>query len=322
MSSHLVVPPQRPLSRERLERRKRHLVSEIAGARAAPAAPRSRRPWLVTAAGAATAATAAAVFLGTDSSGDGTASAATVLRQAAVATRAQPTPPRPGPGEYLYVKSESAYLSVFPEDMFAVLVPRVREMWVGPEGGRMRETSGEPKFLSERDRERWIAAGRPDLSEPVWGGAVEAPPALDLPSDPDALYARLEAQSEGHPEGVHEEMFTLLGDALRDTMLRYMTATPAQRAALYEVAARIPGVELVGRVTDPTGRTGVAVAMSSTADGLRHMLVLNADTGELLSEEQRVLEENEFGYPAGTLIGYATYVTSAVVDSNRERPRA
>src|SRR5688572_7689348 len=217
MSSQPVVPHRRLLPRERMERRKRHLVSEIAGAREAPAAPRLRRPWLVTAAVAATAATAASVFLGTDSSGDGTASAATVLRQAAVATRAQPVPPRPGPGEYLYVKSESAYLSVFPEGRaFAVLVPRVREMWVGPDGGRMREKSGEPRFLSERDRERWIAAGRPNVREPVWGGAVESPPALNLPSDPDALYERLEAQSEGHPEGVHEEMFTLLGDALRE----------------------------------------------------------------------------------------------------------
>jgi len=35
----------------------------------------------------------------------------------------------------------------------------------------------------------------------------------------------------------------------------------------------------------------------------------------------RNLDGNEFGYPAGTRIGYATYVTSAVVDSNRERPR-
>jgi hypothetical protein len=321
MNSQQIVPAQRPLPRDRMDRRRNHLVAEIAGSREVLTARRARSPWLVAAAGMATAATAAAVFLGTDSSGDGTASAATVLRQAAVATRAQPAPPRPGPGEYLYVKSESAYLSVFPEDMFAVLVPRVREMWVGADGGRMRETSGKPRFLSERDRERWIAAGRPDLSESVWTGAVEAPPALDLPSDADVLYERLEAKSQGHPEGVHEEMFTLLGDALRDTMLRYMTATPAQRAALYEVAARIPGVELVGRVTDPIGRTGVAVAMASTDDGLRHMLVLDPDTGELLAEEQRVLEENEFGYAAGTLIGYATYLTSAVVDSSHERPR-
>lgn len=323
MSSQLVVPPQRPLPRERMHRRKRHLVSEIAGPQKVPAAPRSRRRWLVTAAGVTAAAAAAAAFLGPDSTGEGTASAATVLRQAAVATRAQPAPPRPGPGEYLYVKSESAYLTVTvsrEDQAYAVLVPRVRELWVGPDGGRMRETSGEPRFLSDRDRELWIAAGQPREQE-VWTEAVEAPPALELPSNPDALYERLEAQSQGHPEGVHEEMFTLLADALRETMLRYLTATPAQRAALYEVAARIPGVELVGRVTDPVGRNGMAVAMTSGADGLRHMLVLDPDTGELLSEEQRVLDENEFGYPAGTRIGYATYVDVAIVDSDRERPR-
>ena len=111
-------------------------------------------------------------------------------------------------------------------------------------------------------------------------------------------------------------MFTLVGDALRGAR-----ATPAQRAALYEIAARIPGVELVGPVTDPAGRRGVAVAMTNAADGVRHLLVFDQRTSVLLAEEQRALARNEFGYAEGTLLGHATYVTSAVVDSDRERPR-
>jgi hypothetical protein len=38
-------------------------------------------------------------------------------------------------------------------------------------------------------------------------------------------------------------MFVEVGDALSEVL---EPATPAQRAALYEVAARIPGVELLG----------------------------------------------------------------------------
>jgi RNA polymerase sigma-70 factor (ECF subfamily) len=105
-------------------------------------------------------------------------------------------------------------------------------------------------------------------------------------------------------------MFTLVGDALRET-----NATPAQRAALYEVAARIPGVELIGHVRDPVGRPGIAVAHSGKTAGIRETLILDPETSVLLSEEQVTLDGNSFGYPAGTVIGHATYVTRGVVDS-------
>ena len=72
---------------------------------------------------------------------------------------------------------------------------------------------------------------------------------LDLPSDPDALYAMLKTEAEGNGNGTFQEMFTLVGDALRENY-----TTPAQRAALYEVTARLPGIELVGRTVDSAGR--------------------------------------------------------------------
>jgi hypothetical protein len=249
--------------------------------------------------------------------GSESASAATVLRAAAAVARTQPGPLRRGPGEYVYTRRVSAYLSVFPEGdaPFAALVPRVQELWLGAEGGRVRQTSGRPEFLSGRDHENWIAAGRPALREPAYSGAYPAPERLDRPSNPDRLYVRLEREAAGHSEGVHPEMFTLVGDALRDG-----GATPAQRAALYEVAARIPGVELLGEVTDPAGRTGIAVAMRHEVDGILQTLVVDPETAALLAEEQRTLAENEFGYPAGTRIGYATYHEAALVDSKRERP--
>jgi hypothetical protein len=191
----------------------------------------------------------------------------------------------------------------------------VREIWQGPEGGRIRETSSEPIFLSPRDRDRWIAAGRPKLREPVTVTGLEPSPALQLPDDADALYERLEGQAAGHPEGVHEEMFVLVGDALRET-----AATPAQRAALYEVAAKIPGVQLLGEVTDPAGRRGIAVAMDHRVDGILETLVFDPETSMLLAEEQRTLADNEFDYPKDTVIGYATYHDVAIVGSKHERP--
>jgi RNA polymerase sigma-70 factor (ECF subfamily) len=318
MTAQFLVPAERDLPTRQLQRRKEHLVRAVA----LSAAPRHRLRlrFLAPAAGAAALATAlAAVFVGVGTNGDGNAAAATALRDAAAIARQQPAPARLGRGEYLYVKSEDAYLSttvISSELWFSVLVPHVREIWLGPDGGRIRQSSGEPRFLSERDREQWIAAGRPELREPAWEGSTEPAQSLDLPSDPDALYQRLEHDAAGHPEGVYEEMFTLVGDALRET-----SASPEQRAALYEVAARLPGVQLVGRVTDPAGRPGLAVAMTHPADGVRHALVFDPETSALLAEEQLALPGNEFGYPEGELIGYATYLETGVVDSVGERPR-
>jgi len=87
------------------------------------------------------------------------------------------------------------------------------------------------------------------------------------------------------------------------------------------VAARIPGVELVGPVSDRAGRAGIAVAMRDEANRIRHMLIFDPETSALLGEEEIVLEGNVLDYPEGTVIGYATYLESAVVDEIKKRPQ-
>jgi hypothetical protein len=273
-----------------------------------------RRRWLLATAGVAAAGIAVAFALvGVGVKGGGNASAATqVLRHAAAVARRQAPLGKLGRGQFLYVKSVNAYLNtVVPADSpgFSVLVPHVREVWLGTDGGLLRETDGAPTFLTSRDRTRWIAAGRPPVASARTTETKLGPlRPLDLPADPDALYTRLKHDAAGHGDGLYEEMFTLVGDSLRET-----NATPAQRAALYDVAARIPGVELVGTVRDPLGRRGIAVAMRHEDDGVRETLVLDPSTGELLSEEQVALSGNSFAYPAGAVVGHATYVTRGVV---------
>jgi hypothetical protein len=110
-------------------------------------------------------------------------------------------------------------------------------------------------------------------------------------------------------------MFVLVGDALRET-----AATPAQKAALYAVAARIPGVQLLGTVTDAQNRQGTAVAIDDPENRIRQTLVLDPQTGTLLDEEELTLDGNSFGYPAGTRIGYASYLEQAIVASDTQRP--
>jgi hypothetical protein len=241
--------------------------------------------------------------------------AAAVLRRAAAAARGV-APTRPlAPGEYLYTQSRDAYLAVVDgPHPYAALVPHERETWQGADGnGWLITRSGAPIWFSDRDRRAWIAAGRPGYLTPAENGPLRGPaPSVSLPSDPDALWRRLLAHAPG-PD--YPEMFTEVGDALRETY-----TTPAQRAALYEVAARLPGVRLVGRTTDAVGRPGVAVAIDNPKAGETDELIFDPATGALLGEEQRVLAGSKSHLAAGTRIGWAAYLRSEVVDRLRERP--
>jgi hypothetical protein len=60
--------------------------------------------------------------------------------------------------------------------------------------------------------------------------------------------------------------------------------------------------------------------MKHEVDGILQTLVFDPKTSALLAEEQRALSDNDFGYEEGTVIGYATYHETAIVDSKRERP--
>jgi hypothetical protein len=60
--------------------------------------------------------------------------------------------------------------------------------------------------------------------------------------------------------------------------------------------------------------------MRDTANGIRHTLIFDPETSALLGEEESVLAGNVFDYPEGTVIGFATYLESAVVDAIKERP--
>lgn len=268
---------------------------------------------------ACVAAVAVVALVGVGKEGVVDARAAEVLREAAAHTRRQePIPPRLA----VYTKSVSAYMTTWAEGGFSVLVPHVREIWAERDRSVLRRTSGEPKFLSERDRDRWIAAGRPDVRE--GGPATDVIPADEpsrLPTDVDALYAAIKDEAEGHSEGTYRQMFTRVGDYLREASdVSQQAFTLEQRAALYEVAARIPGIELIGTVRDPAGRKGVAVAMEQRSDGVRHTLVIDPVSGALLAEEEVTLEDNFYGYPAGTVVGHSTLAVERVVRVPSARP--
>jgi hypothetical protein len=266
-------------------------------------------------------------------SGGGEAAAATFLRRMAAVADRQPADV---PDDFWYQRSRNAYLAIepAPDGLYAVLLPNDRKTWIGPErDGRIVQESGEPAFLGSRDRERWEAAGSPTIGDsfadtipaeevvfPFGSEGLSWEELMALPTDPDELEARMRGAASGgvEPTGktVAEVMFTMVGDLLRES-----PAPPELRAALYQVAARIPGVRLLGEGTDPAGRPGVAVAMQRQDQPIDERLIIEPETATLLAEVQTLLERVDWvDAQPGTVIGSAVYLESGYVDSTTERP--
>jgi hypothetical protein len=114
-------------------------------------------------------------------------------------------------------------------------------------------------------RESWMGHKTPGVVEdPSAGGTMS----LDvgnfggfswdqlyaLPTDSRALEAKLRATSLNGGRDDNSELFSLVGALLAES-----PAPPALRKALWEIAARIPHVTLVGAVKDSAGRPGVEI---------------------------------------------------------------
>jgi hypothetical protein len=200
-----------------------------------------------------------------------------------------------GEGTYLYAKVKVEQLTISGErgEAWSVVLPIEEETWVAADGaGRIRSVIGEPRFLGPRDRERWRAAGSPPFASGVSddefpAGTLVYEDLSSLPTVPDRLLAVLQDQvvSEDLPSDV--AVFVRVGELLASA-----DATPELRAALYRVAAGLPGIELDGATADPSGRPGVAVAMTYTQRGaaVRASMIFDAETSALLARVEVLLE--------------------------------
>ncbi len=261
--------------------------------------------------------------------------AAVALTAVADVAAALPAAPLDG---YRHTKSEGAWLvgeggwPDHPNGNWA-LVPVTRELWVKPDGsGRLIETRGEPIWFGPADKAAWVASGLPlpspehtdvrfvptppgtDPSRPqVWPGSLTGHQDVDaLPTDPSALRQLIDQRAAVNGNSADYERFTTIGDLLRETV-----AAPKVRAALYQVAAGLSGVELIGSVTDRAGRTGTAVAMTNAGSsrGLeRRVLIFDPSTSMLLEEQDVLLHKVDWlDADPPMVIGYATYLVSDIV---------
>jgi hypothetical protein len=180
----------------------------------------------------------------------------------------------------------------------AQMRPEVRQWWRTPDGLYYRAQSGDPLEVGDELR---------DLPDDVDGELVSAADpygelAARLPSDPqeaaDFLAAR--ATNPDIPDDV--EVFESVRGLLDSHAL-----SGEQRAALYEVLARLESTELVGETVDRAGRTGTAIGVVSDHSGatIRYELIIDPAWGKVLAFQEILLEP---------MVAYPNMQTPAVVE--------
>jgi len=250
---------------------------------------RKRRVVLPAAVTIAVAAAAVVVSL-IGPIGSSTAAAADLRRLGTIASSAEG--PDVGEGKYLLITSDELRVEARTEltgSSYAVLTRLRLQIWIASYGSGFRRTEViSSDFKSDADRRAWEEAGRPPV--PQAGEITEEPAGtffwVDMTGVPDEPSQLLSALRSGsivpRPPG-DDQVFLLIGE-----LLAQGDASPALRAALFEAAARLEGIEDVGEMIDPLGRDGLALAIDGAS--LRTQLVFDQDTAELLSIELYTIE--------------------------------
>lgn len=298
---------------EAIERAHARLLDAI---RAEGARKRRRRRLVLPAAATIAAAAAAAVLVSLIGPiGGSTAAAADLRRLGTIASSAEG--PDVGEGRYLLITSDELRVEARTEltgSSYAVLTRLRLQTWIASDGSGFRRTEVISSDLrSAADRRAWEEAGSPPV--PRAGEITEEPTGTffwvdshGLPDDPSRLLATLRSGSiVPRPPG-DDQVFLLIGE-----LLAQGDASSALRAALFEAAARLEGIEEVGTIADPLGRDGLAVALDGAS--LRTQLVFDQDTADLLSIELYTIEADG---SVGPLDSWRAFHPATVVDSSPE----
>ncbi|HZR49689.1 MAG TPA: CU044_5270 family protein [Streptosporangiaceae bacterium] len=329
-------------SPEELDKARALLFAEIHGERPARPArlaqpPRSARPrrWVRPALVAGTAVAAAAIVVSLLPGGKAqlpggkaqrtsqpaALTAAYVLDRAASAAAAT-AQPVPRPDQYIYVTSVTMYVSSElgngPEKSW--LYRTRRQIWQSADGTR----TGLLQIVQQPNKKLpWgptppALSGNPVdwLTLPPLGCPGAAPVRgtytflASLPTDP----ARLRDWLYRHPDGQNPadaQAWTDIGD-----MLREMLVPPRLAAALFRVAATIPGATVVQGAANAIGQTGVAVSRSGSE------LIFGSRTYQLIGERSVLTRPVAGMGPAGTVVASTAQLKEAVVSTLPDVPKS
>ncbi|TDD81894.1 CU044_5270 family protein [Actinomadura rubrisoli] len=127
---------------------------------------------------------------------------------------------------------------------------------------------------------------------------------------------RQESDHRGHQPDAEfdrdQEAFNLVTDLMNGYL------TPALRAALYEVLARLPGVTMDRQATDLAGRRGVGFGRSDGSS--RVQIIVDARTYRYLGDKAVAVKDLSPGVRKGTVLRWSTQLRAAIVDRPHQQP--
>ena len=282
------LPAERDLPAARKQILKEHLMTELR--QADPTRPRTRRPRrrrrpgghrrTVLVAGAvltaAAVAIATATAVGTHASPPAPkagqpaapATAAQLLAKIAAAAARQPAPVVRD-SDFTYIRSEVAYevdsisnghetssMEKLHDRQIWLPVANVCATGLLIEQGERTPISPFPVVNGKVDRDPPKGTPMPNFTCPSEGHLGDTTYRLlqSIPTQPDALLAYLKAGQKW----TNDDPPTEIGDMIRETIM-----PPALAAALYRLAATLPGATLVPHATNVAGRAGIGIMWTS-----------------------------------------------------------
>lgn len=257
---------------------------------------------------------------------------------ARVAEAAAQQPPLDTSLPYFYTKTRGTYTdtSVWDrEHVWSTYDTQVVETWVAKDGSARRvTTSTAPTFVSGKDRQAWVGAGRPNFLTHGFHSSTDTesfPPGSfsdhpysgtqisQIPTDPDELAQWLQDKATdpkagagaGNGFSVAVRTLTMVSDLLQNPF-----ATPELRAALYEAEGQVPGIEYLGRASDEIGREGIAIGAESANSGRPEIysLIVDPNTSQVLASKEKPLDPNAMS-PSET-----DFITSGTTSSPTATP--
>jgi hypothetical protein len=201
-----------------------------------------------------------------------------VLTEAAGAALTEPaTAPRPD--QFLYVKT-------------ALPDHQTREVWLSVDGTR-DGLIDDTKTAGCRDGKAPVYGANDPKKEGTLEDCSPYPAyRADLPTTADAMLAYLEANHSGEKGDTNALGKDVIALAYEQAL------TPAEYAALFEAAAKVPGLQAIDHVTDGAGRSGVGitwpVSPGSSPDAKPEVLVFDTTTHRFLGTDNTAVVVKAF----------------------------
>lgn len=225
--------------------------------------------------------------------------------------------PEPGPGQFIYIRSQVSWLSVSEnadtgKNETYVQKLHARQVWMSPDGRRgwLIEPGNGTTSDGGMTLDDVGPAAAPSIGSPSYDYLKT------LTTDPDELLRKIYEETKGQGNGPDQQAFTTIGDLVMEQVM------PAElTSALYRAAAKIPGVVVVDDTTDAVGRHGIAIARTDETSGDRTEWIFDPKTFSYLGERTVQMRDAE-GVEAGTVTGHTAITERAVVDAMKELPGA